>query len=317
VLPPIVFFDRVVPDDVLDLLDDRLQTVGPDDAHLAAAEAVVSGTRRWDGPTMDLAPNLRVISRTGVGYDNVDVDAATARGIVVCHAADAPTVSTAEHAIALLLGITKLLPAWGDPQGSGWGRRLPSGRLGAELDGRTLGLVGCGRIGRRVAAIARAMGMHTVACDPFLTGPDVLPDGTELVVLDELWSRSDVVSLHAPATTATRHLVDAAALSAMPSGSYLVNCARGSLVDHDALLAALDDGRLAAAGLDVTEPEPLPEGHPLLTHPRVLLTPHVASHTMTGRRRLYDHAIANALAALAGDLSSVVPEQRAAQVRPS
>ena len=292
---PVVFFDRVVPADVVDLLDDRLTAVGPDDAELWPAVAVVSGTRRWDAASMDGAPHLRVISRTGVGYDNIDVHAATARGIAVCHAPDGPTVSTAEHAIALMMAITKLLPVWATPR-----------RLGAELDGRTLGILGCGRIGRRVAVTARALGMRTIVHDPFVDPGDDL----EAVELDELWTRSDVLSLHAPATPATRHIVDRTAFAAMAEGSFLLNCARGSLVDHAALLDALDSGRLAAAGLDVTEPEPLPDGHPLLAHPRVIVTPHIASSTATGRRRLYTHAIANALAALDGDRSSCVPEQR-------
>ena len=207
---PVVFFDRVVPADVADLLDDRLTAVGPDDVDLRPAVAVVSGTRRWDAPTMDGAPHLRVISRTGVGYDNIDVPAATARGIAVCHAADGPTVSTAEHTIALLLAITKLLPAWAAPP-----------RLGAELDGRTLGILGYGRIGRRVAGTARAMGMRTIVHDPFVDPGDEL----ETVGLDELWRRSDVLTLHAPATPATRHVVDRAAFAAMADGSFLVNCA--------------------------------------------------------------------------------------------
>ena len=291
---PVVFFDRAVPDDVLDLLDERLVVVGPADDDLLHAVAVVSGTRRWDAASMDLAPALRVISRTGVGYDNVDVAAATSRGIAVCRAADGPTVSTAEHTIALVLAITKLVPVWDQPP-----------RLGVELDGRTLGLVGLGRIGRRVAAMGHALGMRVIAYDPVVTAAD----DVVLVDLDDLWSRSDVLSLHAPATPATRHLVNGTTLAAMPAGSFLVNCARGSLVDQDALLDALASGHLAAAGLDVTEPEPLPADHPLRTHPRVIVTPHIASSTTAGRHRLYEHAIANALAALDGDRSSLVPEQ--------
>jgi phosphoglycerate dehydrogenase-like enzyme len=212
-------------------------------------------------------------------------------------------VSTAEHTVALLLAVTKNL--------SGWSTRSsltePGALPGIELDGRTLGLFGFGRIARRVAVVARALGMLTIAHDPFVDlafGPEVT-----LVDADELWRRSDVVTLHAPATPSTRHVVDTTALAAMPPGSFLVNCARGSLVDHDALLHALERGHLAGAGLDVTDPEPLPADHPLRRHPRVVITPHIASHTAVGRLRLYRHAIDNALAVLAGQRGSLVPEQ--------
>jgi phosphoglycerate dehydrogenase-like enzyme len=301
--PPAFFFDRVLPDGVAELVHGLAVVIGPDDADLPRADVVIAGSRRWDGPAMDLAPQLRVISRVGVGYDTVDVAAATARGVAVCFAPDAPTVSTAEHTVALLLAVTKNL--------SGWSTRSsltePGALPGIELDGRTLGLFGFGRIARRVAVVARALGMLTIAHDPFVDlafGPEVT-----LVDADELWRRSDVVTLHAPATPSTRHVVDTTALAAMPPGSFLVNCARGSLVDHDALLHALERGHLAGAGLDVTDPEPLPADHPLRRHPRVVITPHIASHTAVGRLRLYRHAIDNALAVLAGQRGSLVPEQ--------
>jgi phosphoglycerate dehydrogenase-like enzyme len=299
---PVFFFDRVVPEGVAELVHGRAVVVGPDDVDLARADVVIAGSRRWNGPAMDLAPRLRVISRAGVGYDTVDVEAATARGVAVCFAPDAPTVSTAEHAIALMLAVTKDI--------GGWAKRLSAaeagGLPGLELDGRTLGLFGFGRIARRVAAVARALGMETIAHDPFVIAD--APD-TTLVHADELWRRSDVVSLHAPATPSTYHVVDAAALAAMRPGSFLVNCARGSLVDQDALLDALERGHLAGAGLDVTEPEPLPADHPLRRHPRVVITPHIESHTAVGRLRLYAHALDNAFAALAGERGCLVPEQ--------
>ena len=172
--------------------------------------------------------------------------------------------------------------------------------------------VGCSVCSASVASpvvlpsVARALGMLTIAHDPFI---DIAEPDVRLVGADELWHRSDVVTLHAPATPTTRHVVDAAALAAMRLGSFLINCARGSLVDHGALLDALDRGHIAGAGLDVTEPEPLPADHPLRRHPRVVITPHIASHTAVGRLRLYAHAIDNALAVLAGEPGCVVPEQ--------
>ena len=301
---PVLFFDRPLPDEFRDLVDGRAVVVGPDDADLASADAVIAGMRRWDATSMALGPQLRVISRIGVGYDTVDVAAASAAGITVCYAPEAPTVSTAEHAVALMMSTTKGLDAAQARANDG----LPGGPATAlELDGRVLGLLGYGRIARRVAVVGAALGMDVIAHDPVLTEADGV---ARLVSFDELWSTSDVLSLHAPSLPSTHHVVDSTTLSMMKPGSFLVNCARGALVDQDALLAALDNGHLAGAGLDVTEPEPLPVGHPLLTHPRVVVTPHIASSTAIGRRRLYQHAVEHALATLAGTPTSVVPEQR-------
>lgn len=299
---PVLFFDRVLPFGVADVVAERAEVVGPDDVDLARADGVIAGVRRWDGAAMDLAPGLRVISRTGVGYDTVDVAAASERGIAVCYAPDAPTVSTAEHAVSLLLTVTKDLGGWAD-RSPGADGPPP----GLELAGATLGLYGYGRIARRVARVARALDMRVIAHDPYVT--DTSDGEVELVELDELWRRSDVVSLHAPATPGTHRVVDAAVLGAMKPGSFLVNCARGSLVDQDALVDALDRGHLAGAGLDVTEPEPLPADHPLRRHARVVVTPHIASQTASGRLRLYEHAIDNALAVLDGTGGCLVPEQ--------
>jgi phosphoglycerate dehydrogenase-like enzyme len=301
---PVLFFDRQLPSEYADLVAGRARVGGPGDDQLAEADGVVAGLRRWDDGAMALGSKLRVISRIGVGYDTVDVAAATERGIVVCHAPAAPTVSTAEHTVALLLAVTKRLPALMRRAAEG----LPAGSAeGMELDGRVLGLLGYGRIARRVAVAARALGMDTIAHDPFVAeGED---HRTRMVSAGDLWQQSDVITLHAPATTDTHHIVNHATLGRMKPGAYLVNCARGSLVDHDALLGALDHGRLAGAGLDVTEPEPLPSGHPLLLHPGVIVTPHMASSTVDGRRRLYKHAIDNALAVLSGSPATVVPEQ--------
>lgn len=297
-----VYFDTPLPDAYRDLVDGRLEVVGPDTG-LEAAVAVIAGARvQWNGELLDQAPEVRVVSRTGIGYDNVDVAAAAERGVVVCNAPEAPSVSTAEHTVALIMAVTKHLrttTAIADR-----GEKAPSIGIALELDGRRLGLVGLGRIARRVAAAATALGMEVIAHDPFIQADSV--DGVRLVSLDEVFSESDVVSLHAPGGEATKHLVDASRLAAMRPGAYLVNCARGSLVDQEALLAALDSGQLAGAALDVTEPEPLPEGHPLLGREDVLVTPHVASSTAAGRRRLYEHAIDNALAVLEGRPATTV-----------
>ena len=298
---PILYFDHPLPDAYRDLVEGRAIAVGPDDADLASAHAVLAGAKRaWNADAFALGPTMKVISRIGIGYDNVVVADATAAGIIVCNAPDAPTVSTAEHTLMLLLAIVKNLPAQIERARQG----LPGETTGTalELDGTTLGLVGYGRIARRVAAAARAMGMSVLASDPYLSEAE----GCELVDLARVFAESDVISLHAPAVPETHHMINATSLASMKRGVYLVNCARGGLVDQDALLDALESGQVAGAGLDVTDPEPLPVGHPLLQHPRVIVTPHVASATVEGRRRLYAHAIDNALNVLAGRPASIV-----------
>ena len=298
---PILYFDHPFPEAYRDLIEGRAVAVGPDDADLATADAVLAGAKRsWDAEAFALGGALKVISRIGIGYDNVDVAAATAAGVIVCNAPDAPSVSTAEHTLMLMLATVKKLPAQTERARQG----LPGAAVGTalELDGAVLGLVGYGRIARRVGIAATALGMSVLAYDPYINDAE----GCRLVGLDEVFAGSDVISLHAPAVAETRHMINAASLAAMKHGVYLVNCARGGLVDQEALLEALESGRVAGAGLDVTDPEPLPEGHPLLHHPRVIVTPHVASATVAGRRRLYEHAIDNALNVLAGRPATIV-----------
>ena len=303
--PPLLFVDHPFPDLYRDLVDGRAIVCGSgSDERLDAADAVIAGaTRLWDATAFALAPRLRVISRVGVGYDNVRVADAAAAGVVVCNTPWAPTVSTAEHTMALLFAITKHLPHQIDRARHG----LPGEPVGRslELDGRVLGLIGIGRIATRVAVAAQALGMRVIASDPGVAAPP-LP-GVELVGLPDLLAAADVVSIHAPALPSTIGMFDERAFAAMKPGAYLVNCARGVLIDHAALLAAIDRGHLAGAGLDVTDPEPLPAGHPLLDRANVVITPHVASASVAGRRRLYEHAIDNALAVLDGRPATVVP----------
>ena len=299
---PVIHVDRPVTDEDLSFVGERATIVGPDDEALGTASATVIGVGQyWDAERFAQFANLRVVARMGIGYDNVDVAAAREAGVTVCNAPDAPTVSTAEHTVALMLAVSKNLRALSKRADEG--RRGPAAATSLELEGATLGLVGLGRIGGRVAVAAQALGMAVIANDPLPPSPVA---GVELVDLDQIWERSDVISLHAPAIPETHHLIGHETLPAMKRGVYLVNCARGSLVDQDALVAALDSGGVAAAGLDVTEPEPLPVGHPLLGREDVIVTPHVASSTRAGRRRLFEHAFDNALAALRGESANVV-----------
>ena len=285
-----IWIDNRPPPEV-EIPSDVVLVDGPEQAD----GVVVGSALPWDAEACDRYPDLKVVARSGIGYDNVDPAACAARGVAACNTPDAPTVSTAEHALALMLAAAKQLKPSAKRLTEGRGGYLAAHRS-LELDGRTLGLLGAGRIGARLGGYARALGMRVVACDPHL---DRFEHG-ELVDLETLWSGSDVISLHAPAVASTHRIVDAAALARMRPGVIIVNCARGSLVDQDALLAGLESGRVAAAGLDVTDPEPLPPGHPLLDRDDVIVTPHVASATVAGRARLVSAALDQALCWLRG-----------------
>ena len=298
-----LWFERGIPPGLGHEIEGRAVALAPGppgDPLSTAAEAdgiVASSLIDYGETAFDRAPRLRVIARTGIGVDRIDLAAATRRGIVVCNAPDGPTVSTAEHTVALLLAVTKRLKRAEGRLRAGAGDSFAA-HDAVELAGRTIGLVGFGRIGRRVAALARGIGMRTVAFDPLV---DIPPDeATAAASLEELLASCDVISLHLPLTAGTRHLIGRSALDAMRPRAFLVNAARGGLVDHDALLDALESGRLGGAGLDVTEPEPLPPGHPLLARDDVVVTPHVAAATREGKRRLTVTAIREALAVLEG-----------------
>jgi D-3-phosphoglycerate dehydrogenase / 2-oxoglutarate reductase len=300
---PVLFVDRPFPDVYQDLVAGRATVVGPDRAALAGADgAIVGVVDRWDASAVAGALRLKVVSRTGVGYDNCDVPSLASVGVATCNAPWAPAVSTAEHTVTLMMAITKRVVIEHGRAQQGLG--TPPVGASLELDGRTMGIVGLGRIARRVAAVGLALGMRVVAHDPMLSESPI--EGVDLVALDDAFRQADVLTLHAPGGPATRHVVNARTLALMPKGSYLVNCARGSLVDQEALVAALDRGHLAGAALDVTEPEPLPVGHPLLGRDDVIVTPHVASSTAAGRRRLYEHALDNAIAFLEARPQNVI-----------
>ncbi|NUQ99421.1 MAG: oxidoreductase [Streptomyces sp.] len=245
----------------------------PDD--LAVAEgAIVRADRHVDEDFLKRqAPHLRVIARTGVGVDLVDVAAASARGIPVVITPGAGSRAVAEGVFAMALHLTKRLKPLTELVREGrWAERstLPMG----DLDGATLGIVGYGRIGRRVGELAAAFGMWTLAYDPFSPPPPELACAD----LGELAETSDVLTLHAPLTDGTRHLVNDELLARVKPGTILINCGRGGLLDPDATLAALESGRLAGVGLDVFDPEPA-HYHPLFDHPGVVLTPHLMGMT--------------------------------------
>ena len=272
-------------------------------SNAATAQAIIASSQlRYDNALLDACPNLRLIARTGIGVDNIDLDAATVRGVVVTNTPDGPTESTAEHTVAMLLALAKRLKPGNDNLAAGrWGPRTGV-IVGSEVQGKTLGLIGCGRIGRRVAEICRlAFQMRVLAYDPYLDASSAATHGVTLAPLDEVIAQADFLSLHTPATPETIGLMNAARLAAMKPGSYLLNLARGSLVDEAALLAALERGHLAGAGLDVFAAEPLAAANPLRTHPAVVATPHSASVTQEGRRRMEEMAMDRLLAFFQGE----------------
>ncbi|MHB1559368.1 MAG: phosphoglycerate dehydrogenase [Isosphaeraceae bacterium] len=221
---------------------------------------------------------LKAIVRAGVGVDNIDVPAATRRGIVVMNTPGGNTVSTAEHTMALMLSLARnVAPANDSLKAGRWDRNKFTG---TQLEGKTLGVVGLGRVGLAVASRAQAFGMTVVGYDPFLAADKAQELGIESVQkVEDLWPRCDFITLHTPLTEETRNIVGASALAAMKPGVRIINCARGGLIDEAALVEALNAGKVAGAAVDVFDPEPPPAGHPLVNHPAVLVTPHLGAST--------------------------------------
>lgn len=263
---------------------------------------IASSLIQYNGALMDTLPNLRLIARTGIGYDNVNLADATARGILVTNTPDGPTESTAEHTVAMLLALAKRLKQGDANMAAGkWGPRSGS-LIGIEVKGRTLGLVGLGRIGKRVANICRlGLEMQVIAYDPFVTPEQGAALGVEMTDLDSVVRRADVLSVHVPATPETYHLVNRERLAAMKDGAIVLNLARGPLVDETALLEAVNSGKILGAGLDVYDPEPPVADSPLRNHPLILVTPHTAGLTVEGRERTEVMAVERVLAYFRGE----------------
>ena len=273
---------------------------GPDDLR-GAAGAIVRADALVDTAMLDRMPNLRVLARTGVGVERVDVAEATRRGIAVVVTPGTGTRAVAEGTLAMILHLVKRLRA--TTECVAWDRWSERGAIAVgDLDGATIGIVGYGRIGRRVGHLAHAFGMTVLAHDPYVAQPPHLAtpeDHVEHVGLAELRSRSQVVTLHLPLTPRTRHLVDAAFLAAMPAGSILVNCGRGGLLDLDAAALALADGRLAGLGLDVFDTEP-PIHHPVFDRTDVVLSPHLMGLSVAATRATFTAAAKGVADVLAG-----------------
>lgn len=260
-------------------------------AAIAGAEVLIvrSGTR-VTAALLAAAPSLRLVGRAGVGVDNIDVEAAEARQVRVLTAAEGSTVTVAEHTFALILAMVRRIPSADASMRKGeWER---SAFLGTELAGKTLGILGLGRIGRAVARRAAAFEMQVIGYDPRC--------GTDTDAwrpMEEVLANAQILSLHVPLTPETRGLIGAEAFARMRAGAYLVNTSRGGIVDERELLGALESGRLAGAALDVFEDEP-PAGSPLLEDPRVVLTPHIGASTREAQERVSELIAEKVVAAL-------------------
>jgi D-3-phosphoglycerate dehydrogenase / 2-oxoglutarate reductase len=245
---------------------------------IADAEALVirSGTK-VTGAVIEAAKRLRVIGRAGIGVDNVDLSAATARGIAVMNTPGGNTVTTAEHALALLIALARHIPqATASMKAGKWEKNR---FVGTELCNRTLGVLGLGNIGRIVAQRARGLGMKVVGHDPYMSEAQATKLGVELLSFDALLERSDAITVHVPRTKDTTGLLGRKAFARVKPGVLIVNAARGGIVDEEALLEALEQGVVGGAALDVFAQEPPPQGHPLVAHERVICTPHLGAST--------------------------------------
>jgi glyoxylate reductase len=294
--------DRLRAEHEVEVWPERLP---PSYEELSARAAGVEGllallTDRVDAALIEHCPRLRVISNYAVGYDNIDIDAAAARGIAVGNTPDVLTEATADLAWALLMAAARKLPeAVLSVQAGDWLTWEPARYLGAAVQGAVLGIVGLGRIGRAVARRASGFDMTVL-----YTGGGSGASGSEAlaseVPLERLLEESDFVTLHCPLTPSTHHLIDAAALGRMRSSAILINTARGPIVDPVALREALGAGQIAGAALDVTEPEPPALDDPLLSAPNLIVAPHIGSATRAARERMAELAVENLLAGLDG-----------------
>jgi glyoxylate reductase len=286
---------EVWPDELPPPREELLQHVGNIDGLLALL------TDRIDAALLDAAPRLRVVSNYAVGYDNVDIEAATTRGVLVTNTPDVLTEATADFTMALMLAAARrVVEGEAYVKAGHWKTWGPETLLGQDVYGATLGMIGLGRIGQAVVRRARGFDMRILYYNR-TRRPD-LESAYDLVYvpLEQLLAESDFISLHCPLTQETRHLIDREALERMKPTAILVNTARGPVVDTDALVEVLRDKPIVAA-LDVTDPEPLPADHPLLQLPNVLVVPHIASATVATRTRMAMVAAENLLAALRGE----------------
>jgi D-3-phosphoglycerate dehydrogenase len=281
--------------------DDPLETVLAD----ADPDGVIVMYADADADLLDLMPNCRVVSRTGIGFDNVDLDAATERGVYVTNVPDYCIPEVSDHTVALLLALARKVVDYNDRVKAGeWD--VTAGRTMRRLDGGTLGLIAYGDIARAVGEKARALGMDVLAHDPYLDESDVAEAVTLVDDRADLLAESDAVSIHAPLTPTTEGLIGPDELARMKETAFLLNTARGGIVDEDALADAIRVGEIAGAGLDVLAEEPPDNDSPLLDLDEVILTPHAAYNSAESVVELREKAARNVAAALAGEVPPYV-----------
>lgn len=244
-------------------------------------------------------PSLKVVGRAGTGVDNIDLKAATELGLVVVNAPTGNSVAAAEHAVALMMALSRNIPQADAMMRRGeWNRHA---YIGTTLVDKTLGLVALGRVGAEVAKRATGLGMTIIAFDPYCPPERAKAMGVQLVELDELWAKSDFISLHAPLLDSTRHMINQESLAKMKGGVYLINDARGGLVDEEALVQALDSGQVAGAALDVFQQEPPGADHPLLGRSDVIVTPHLGASTTEAQQDVAREVVEAVMGTLKGE----------------
>lgn len=271
--------------------DDLLKVVGEYDA------LIVRGRTKVTAAVFDAAPRLKVVGRAGVGVDNIDLNAAKAHNVIVVNSPTATTIAVAELTLGLMLAVVREIPRADATMKAGqWIKKELEGR---ELWRKTLGVIGFGRIGTEVARRAKAFDMEIIAYDPLLPAEAIRLRGGEPVSLDELLRRADIITLHVPLDENTRNLLNAEAFAKMKDGVYIICAARGGVIDEEALLQALNSGKVAGAGLDVFATEP-PGATALVTHPKVVCTPHIGAQTVEAQTRAAEDIATEVLAALEG-----------------
>lgn len=299
-----VWMEWPLPPTLMARLTELAEVVSDGDMEKLHGSAVITAIRRYyDGEFMDrVGSSLAMIAKPGIGLDNIDLEAATARGILVCNTPDAPSESTAEHAVALLMAVAKRVMV-GDMQLRGAKDLGREEMRGTELLGSRVGVVGYGRIGRRVAEMcALGIRMKVTVFDPLLPKDVELPAGVSRTDdIDAVFAENQFVTLHTPLLPSTHHLANERRLRLMKPGSYLINASRGGVVDEAALITVLQEGHLAGAGLDVFDPEPPLADNPLLEMTNVVLTPHIASNTEAGMAAMQTGTVDNIVSILHGE----------------
>ena len=303
-----------VPTDVSDTLKGLAEVeyvTGKYDDKLKEATAVLVGTGKINSEYLDKAPKLRVVARFGVGYDSVDVDECTRRGVIVTHTPDVLSSGVADHTWALILGFNRHIPLADAYTKTRWAKREGYIPFGWDTEGKTLGILGLGRIGLEVLKRAKGFPVETIYYDLYRREDLEEEYGVEYVSFDELLERSDILTIHTALTESTRGMINEEAFSKMKTSAIIINTSRGPVIDEKALIKALKEKQIMGAALDVFEKEPTPLDNPLLKFDNVVLSPHCASATWGTRRKMAVRSVGNVKAYLEGKRPPhVVPEQR-------